>query len=188
MLTVCVFPARGLPSPSGKTLPVAAGRVTYVYVRAGGSGRQRMECVLCGGGWRPAAGGFVPGVWCCVCACAGAGAFACVGLCVCACACARAGACPRACVPACVCVCVCVCVCACAFHWDVPSRWGRATYSCRRACHICLRSGRGSDGNVYDVLLRLERFLATKRGITPSGVLFAWHNLRDVFVCALSSH
>ena len=48
-----------------------------------------------GGGWRPAAGGFVPGVWCCVCA--GAGAFACVGLCVCACACARTGACPPAC-------------------------------------------------------------------------------------------
>ena len=72
------------------------------------------------------------------------------------CACVRA----RACACVCVCVCACVCACACASapadgmtHLD----WA-VLYSGMQACYIRLRSGWGSDGNLYNVLRGLRDF------------------------------
>ena len=110
--------------------------MTCVYVRAVGLGRLRTSCVLrrrlVAGRWWGRPGRLV----------------LCVRL--------RVGV--RVRVRVRVRVCGCVCVCVCAFRWDDPPNWGWVTYSGRRACRICLRSGRGSDGNVYDALLRLEVF------------------------------
>jgi hypothetical protein len=86
-----------------------------------------------------AAGGFVEGVGCCVCGC------------LCACACARARARASASAAACVrvrlraCVRVCRWVFAFAFAPTVAMiPPGRAVlFSCRRACHMCSRSGLG---------------------------------------------
>ena len=91
----------------------------------------------------------------------------------------------------CVCVCVCVCLCVrvrvCLWAWVraclcvlafafacAPSvamfPLGRAKlYSSVRARYMCLRSGRGSDVNVYNVRRGLRGFLLAKRRIAPTG-------------------
>ena len=81
----------------------------------------------------------------------------------------RGRACERVRVRACVRVCVCararvrVCVCACACAWAPADGmthldWA-VLYLGMRACYIRLRSGRGSDGNLYNVLRGLRDFL-----------------------------
>ena len=54
----------------------------------------------------------------------------------------------------------CTCACACAWAPAIGMiHVGRAVpWSCQRACHICLRSGKGSDGNVYNALRGLGSF------------------------------
>ena len=80
--------------------------------------------------------------------------------------CVRVRACVRTRVRACVCVCVCVCVgacvCVCAFAWAPADGmthldWA-VLYLGTPACYIGLRSGWGSDGNVYIVLRGLRNF------------------------------
>ena len=80
--------------------------------------------------------------------CVRAFAFACWGVCVCVCAvaCARLCACARA------CACVRACVCAWAWAPAVGMTHLGVLYPGMRACYIRLRSGWGSDGNVYNAL------------------------------------
>ena len=51
-------------------------------------------------------------------------------------------------------MCACVCAWACVRAWApaVGMTHSGALYSGMRACYICLRSGWGSDGNVYNAL------------------------------------
>ena len=88
----------------------------------------------------------------------------CMRVCVCVCVCVRMRACARSCSRAGVCECACACAracaCACAFapavgmtHLDCA-----VLFSGVRACYICLRSGWGSDGNVYNALRGLRDF------------------------------
>ena len=62
------------------------------------------------------------------------------------------------------------------------------TYSCQRACYICLRSGWGSDGNVYNVLpglrdfgFRDQRFAHCARGLR-------WVPSAMPYPCACAPH
>ena len=114
------------------------------------------------------------------------GIVACVGCCVCVCARARAR--PCVCAWACSCSRLCVrlrlrlrlrarvraCPCVLAFAFAcAPSvamfPLGRAMlYSCVRARYMCLRSGRGSDVNVYNVRRGLGGPLLARRGVAPT--------------------
>ena len=64
---------------------------------------------------------------------------------------------------ACACVCACAFVCAGALAVErIPP--AAPCYSCLRACYICLRSGCGSDGNVYNMLRGLREKVWPIRG------------------------
>ena len=88
----------------------------------------------------------------CVCACVRACACVCVRAR--ACACVRARACVRVCVLVCVCVCVCVRVC---------------VYEC-----FLINPGYFFVGNLFKVVGRIERLLATKKVNSGVGVAY-WH-------------
>ena len=87
-----------------------------------------------------------------VCACA----FACVCVCMCVSACACACACSCSCACSRAFACACPCASACAPAVGVMRAGLAELYSSTRAWYVCLQSGWGPEGNVYNVLRSLR--------------------------------